>query len=200
MPIFNDARLKNPIIKVYWAGWQSNTHELQRNGWQLSIEEDFYSMRFRVALKHPQYKMYGISHPCSYDYQRSMNDMAWQALPEIPMNHMVSEMRINIMDNLANFKPIDAEPQIIHNEIKSIEDMKLFKPINHSKDIVIAPANVNELLESVLKQQDSKQMEIREKKRKEWNRFQGQMIEDYEKYKEQLNENNDIVAQIISLS
>lgn len=174
----------NPILKVHWAGWESNTLRLQKAGWQCSVEEDPMYRSIRIAIKHPAFKMYGISNSIQYD--RKLVFESYIKHITIPIHYMASEMRIQIMSDLSAFRPIDAEPQFIETEMKSIKDYKMFRPLENIPEIIVEPPTVSELLDKIIEYQSPKMVELRKR-----------MLQ--EKRKEELGL-KQIHAQIISLA
>jgi len=196
--------ITSPITKVRWAGWESNTHQLQRTGWQISAEQESHKHSIRFAFKHPNFRIYGISQSVDlamYWDNTFHHKNPFATLPVIDINYMASRMEVVLYDDLTKFEPIDATPSFNTMERKNIEDFMIFRPIGNAKEIIIAEPEVSGLLDMILKKQDPKQEEIREKKRKEWRRFISKINEegmriDYEKIED--NRNN-IVAQLITV-
>jgi hypothetical protein len=199
----NYHRISSPRTKILWAGWESDISRLQEQGWQISAEHDIYSMNYRFALKHPSFRIYGITEPVRFD---SYYDGLIQSgnpfgdLPIINVRFMASRLDIRLNDDLSKFTPIDTQPSFIEYKEKSIEDFMIFRPIGKANEIILVEQEVPELLDLILKKQSPQQAEIREKKRKEWRKFtteiNGCSIIDYEKIED--NRNN-IVAQLITL-
>lgn len=158
-------------------------------------------MRFRIAIKHPNFRIYGLSQLIDYgEYQEFFSSHHAFARPiPIVIQHMVSRMEINLMDNLTSFRPIDAEPQLMmERQVKSIEDFLIFRPINNAKEIIVPDYQVQDLLQMIIAKQDPKQAELRENKRKEWRKFQREINQaeriDVENV---LDNRSDIVAQLV---
>ena len=177
--MYGYTRINSPIVKLFWAGWESNTLALQRAGWNLAVEEDMATFRVRIALRHPDLRLYGVSAAIDYyglDSQRRLSMAGPQDLV-IPIQHMASKMEIHCMDNLSNFHAIDAEPSFITNAPRSIEDYKIFRSIRQAEQQIIVPQHsVPELLEQILKMQDPKQKEIRENRRREIRKFMREAV------------------------
>lgn len=172
----NFNRVSSPIVNVNWVGWKSNTYELQRAGWQLSVEQNPFEFNFRTALHHPD-GLYGISMPVRLPGVMSNNPEVYLENVSIPIVFMARDVKVHyIMDNLSGFQPIDAEPTFI-NEIKNIEDFKIFRPVKTPEHEIIIPQDkVPELLDKILQMQDPKQKEIREKRRREIRDFMKQSV------------------------
>lgn len=92
------------------------------------------------------------------------------------------------MPAMSAFNPVDAEPRLLLTEVRSIEDFKIFRPLAKKKEIIVPRESVSELLERIHQLQDPKQAELREKRRKEFRKFNRE-VNEYELA-------TDIVAQI----
>lgn len=193
-------RISSPRIEVVWAGWRSDTYALQSNGWEISAEQSSFDRTIRLALKHPKFNIYGISQTSDYNQYLEMNRNYYGECPPIVIQHMASRMQLNLMDNLSQFNPVDCEPQVNppNMEVRDIEDFLIFRPINKSKEIIIPESSAIELLDEIIKKQDPKQKEIRNKKRREWIKFTKEINQAEAVYSEKrINDRDDILAQIV---
>lgn len=187
--------IKNPIMKVFWAGWESDTLTLQNNGWQLAVEEDIYRMQMRIAIFNPAMKLYGFQK----DFVHYVRTYDGSELPPLVISGMapqISFLKFNTTMNY-NYQPINAEPQFCEQEIKSLSDMAIFRPLQAINEIVVEPKNVDEMLSRILELQSPMQAELREKARLEERRNRN--VVDFNQYREVYNPKTDIVAQVISL-
>ena len=193
-------RILSPNTRVYWAGWEGHTLALQQAGWEISAEQNYCNMGYRFAFKHPVLKMYGISHPVDEFAIRShYQSPHLSPFPPIQLAHIASDLRVYIHDNLDCFKPIDAAPSVCMDEIRNIEDFKIFRTIAKCRDTVIEKHTVPELLELILKYQSPRQKELREKKRREYRKFQREVNALSEDFMNEYDPRNDIVAQIVTV-
>lgn len=179
---FAEDRIINHPMKVRMFGWESDTLELQHSGWQLSMKQDVQHNAFQLALHHPHLKLFAIS--------RHYDDFHFMQIARDPMyarkiiDHFVFDIehlssRIEVIlhegafDSIRHplrrfwtFSPVDGEPQWERLERRqSLEDYMLFRPINHSKDIIVDPNDVPQLMEMILKAQSPQQEEIRQRQR-----------------------------------
>lgn len=192
--------LRNPICKVHFAGFESDTLQLQHAGWELSMEQlqVYDGVQLRMALKHEAGRIFAITHPVS---SRAMYMLASAASPPPIFNiaWVGNEARFMIFPQprAMAFSAVSAVPEYERTTEIKFEDAIPFRPLNHSApEIVIAQQSIPELMELVLKLQDPKQKEIRESRRKEaWRRGESG-YEHSEGYKPA----SDIRAQIISLA
>lgn len=178
-------------MKVFMAGFESDTFRLQRQGWQISAEESISRYTLRIAIKHPQLKLYGLS--SEIDHRMMERDLGARSSGlEVEIGHLSGGIdvitHVGGMPPMAEFNPVDAEPRILFAEPKSIDDFKIFRPLAKEKEIIVPRESVSELLLRINMLQDPKQAEIREKKQKEFRKFNREVNE--------YNLATDIVAQI----
>ena len=163
--------LKNPIVNLHFAGWTSNSYDLQRNGWDLSVDENPYDCSLRFAIRNESLGLYAISSVETYPRKAFITDPFF--LERFPLHFHLQQMtdgkaKIYYHHGLSTFRPINTQPDIECIEPKSIEDFVLFRKISpESADIVIPEYNIDRLLEMALELQEPKQKEIRERIRKE---------------------------------
>ena len=154
-----DRRIISQPHRVFWAGFETTTTRLQQAGWNLSAEEDFRRGAIRLAMKHEPLKLYGVSEPVEHYY-------GGRTMFEEPLlfrvRYMSSRLDVVINDNLMNFSPIDAYPQTMTIERKSIEDFKIFAaPLARTEEIIVDPNDVQAMLDHIRKLQAPEQADIR---------------------------------------
>ncbi len=64
----NPTRILSRPIAVRWAGWVSDTHTLQKFGWDLSVDEQLHNMSIRLAMQHRGLRVRGMSNNLAYDF------------------------------------------------------------------------------------------------------------------------------------
>jgi hypothetical protein len=184
-----DPLLSRPL-KLYWAGWETDTYTLQREGWCLSASQDLHQGRMQIAIKHPDLKIYGMTDCISFEYMKFMTGLNDIHRFPVLRAQLASQLYCYSLFNFnerISFKPIDAEPKMRFNDLaagpKSIEDFAHFaEPLFKTQKIIVPEPNVLELIDRVL--------EIQETSRQKY--FLDQAIEDNLKPK--------VHAQIISLA
>ncbi len=191
-------RLINQPVRILWAGFETDTLKLQRSGWQLAAEENRDRLSIRIAMKHPELKLYGITQ--EVDRDRFAFDMYKQdqhlVLQMQYIGNDIRELSITNRYGFENFHPIDAEPvygMYDSPTARSIDDFQLFKPLSKvkEKEIIVPSESVSELLDRIHALQKPKQDEIRKRKSRE-----------YRKAERDANEYNletELVAQIATL-
>lgn len=201
--MMNYHRISSPVTKVLWAGWESDTLRLQQAGWEVSAEQSIERLNYRFAFKHPNYRIYGLTNLIKYDnfYDAYMHGQFVNELPPLTIQYMASRMEIRLLDNLTKFQPVDCVPNLsINEQIKSIEDFMIFRPIAKEGEIIVAPETVPELLDLIIKKQDPKQKELRELKRKQWRQFTREINEGtVVNFEQEFDPRKNIVAQLITV-
>lgn len=170
--------LQNAPIKVYLAGFQSDTITLQQNGWQMSVEFIQNGMidavQQRVAFKHEGIQQYALGiYDFNYRYIMSGRRESLDYLSQIgiqiscvspmirfqviPMRQVSSIFRFDPVGGLPEWKEID------------LEDIAVFKPIklDDTFDVVINQKDEMDLMKIILSKQDHKQAEIRQRRKRE---------------------------------
>lgn len=216
--------LSSPKMEICWAGFKSDTYSLQQAGWQLSIEENIlrvnqYCKTLRLAIKHPQLNVYGISQginisPKEFSFLRDgyfnaeNNEEAFvhyclKIEKRLDIQHLTSRMSVVLRyEDIKNFKPIDAKPQFqFFDEYIPVEKLNIFRPIGNSetKNIIVPKHSVPELLDLILEKQDPYQAEMRKKKRKEFRKLMKNLGEnDNILIESELFKEENVIAQILS--
>ena len=160
----SDTRLLSQPVRVYWAGWESDTFRLQEAGWQLAVEFEPYRQQYRLLLHNEQMKLTGITRsPVRFE-----GADAWNArLPPFVITAMASRFEVcTIHDDFTKFQQIDAKPVMVDAKIRSVEDFNIFNiPLKRGEEVFIESANMTviEHLEAIKRLQADKQGEIRAK-------------------------------------
>jgi len=163
----------NPVAKIYWDGWHSDTLSLQRAGWEFAFDQDPRTMSMQVLIRNPRLEIYGYSKSQRYDYERYLDQ---RVVPELQIQAMVCQLQSVATDiNFDAFQPVDATPEFIETSIQDISDYQIFQPTK-AREIIVEPQDVRECLRLILEKQSPKQREIREKKAKERYRFHAKLL------------------------
>lgn len=200
--MWNSARTYNPICPVHFAGFESDTLRLQRAGWQISAEQLVNRHAIRLALKFEPARVFALTNAVSMKdfYEWDQRGRSVSCPIGFHVQHIANDMRFQIMpmSYRPSFAPIDATPAFEERQEVRFEDLIPFRPLSiDAPEIVIAQADVSELLDAIIKKQDPKQKEIRERvRRDEWRKGQDGGAMPSIGY----NPVRDIRAQIITLA
>lgn len=207
----SEGRFSSPICNVKFAGFESNTLALQKNGWAVTMEEqpDFSraGKLIRLYLKHEKARLHAVTNTWNFEYSfvyKMMENPDWTQFCTFEVIHVANDIRFHIIPvssrGFGKFSAIDCMPQFERSEEKSITDIVPFRTISmEAPELVVDPAKVNEIFDMILKAQDPKQAEIREKRRREswYENQEARIIPDaFDGY----DARKDIRAQIISLA
>lgn len=164
-------RLLSEPATVHWAGFRSDTLTLQKQGWQIAVDEDVASGRVRLLLKHSGLKLHALTHETEFMYRDRMYG-SYNRPPEFHVVAAAETFRTQHIGNIdfAKFREIDATPQYIDSEIKSLEDFRIFAPRASEtitkEDIIVEPETVQSMLERIREMQEPEQARLREKQRR----------------------------------
>ncbi len=163
-----DPRLMSEPAEVIFAGFRSDTRSLQQAGWQLSMNQDIYGHRIQLAMHHPGAGLYMLADEVRYHFIDSGRESSFQQSYPQPIRfiirHCSSKIMVQVMMDFAQFRPIDAEPQYITSERKTIEDFKIFaSPLVRTEEIIIEPQSVAECLDLIRKMQSPELAAIRKR-------------------------------------
>jgi hypothetical protein len=155
-------------VGVEWAGWKTDTRRLQSCGWQLAVECDPITGRYRLAMKHEQMKLYAISN--HIELRNTYLNEPWHMseVPAFVVKHVAANFQVvQMIDDLSCFQPIDAQPQYVDTPIRGIEDYNIFAPLGKLEQVLVDKADMSVVdhLEAIKKLQSNTQRELREKER-----------------------------------
>lgn len=171
---FRDAeyRLLSAPHRMLWAGWESTTSQLQQMGWEFSAEQEFYRYAVRLAFRHQEYKVRGISEWIGAHHVMAIDQhVARYGGPALTFQcHVASDLIMTAPLDLRAFTAIDAMPQmqtITRENMRTIEDaLGIFaKPLVRSTEIIVDPKSVQEAMDMLLKVQNKELTEIRQREK-----------------------------------
>ncbi|MHA2040211.1 MAG: hypothetical protein ACW98X_27760 [Promethearchaeota archaeon] len=169
--------------QLFWLGWRASFPDLERAGWKCTVEHrnDYLAdmNEYIFNLTHPNHKLIG----------RARNRVTNTKLHMLEMNKVVSPFGImfpmeiffsneihivSFEKGLPNYTEVKMDFNNYMELAKfpyNMEDHRvltsdLFKTVQPN-EIIVPQTNIDGLLEQVLKVQDPKQTEIRERIRKE---------------------------------
>jgi len=173
--------IESPICKIRFAGFESDTYTLAKQGWSVSAEQIPMFTRagyeIRLALKHQAAQCYMVTHSVEINWgmvgylkeNRFMNPNAeygFGKLPPFNVAAIFSEAKIHYIptDKTWKFNPVDPMMRMKQNvEVHDFESWVPFRTINpDAPQIYVPQKSVPELLEFILEKQEPKQKQIRE--------------------------------------
>jgi len=168
----NFLRTRNPICRVHFAGFESDTLRLERAGWQLSMEQvqDYDGVRLRLALRHEAGRIHALSHVVTAQaFYRAQLEKVWEHIV-FNIAWVGNDARFHVFPQPRplDFKAVSAVPEFTRSQEIRFEDAIPFKPLNmDAPEIIVPPQSVPELMDMILKLQDPRQAEIRARRRRE---------------------------------
>lgn len=161
MALFNQSgpRLLSRSCRVCFAGFESDTTQLQQAGWRLSAEQDIARGRINLMMHLESADLYVICEDQRYDF-RGRNEQFYymddRDLPVFMARRAFSKTTTLLLSNFnaKAWSPIDAMPQFTEKPIKSMADFNIFaSPLVRTEEIIIEPQSVAECLELIRKMQ-----------------------------------------------
>lgn len=161
------GRVLSRPVRVRWAGWQTNTLDLQQNGWQLAVDFDHHRSRYKLCLTHRALQLWALSDwagvPPVYADANYFSDERY----EFNVVHIGKSINIQVHENSPlSFCEIDATPVFSTKAITRLEDLNIFSaPKTRTEEILVSRADMSvvEHLEAIKALQSGKQKELRRK-------------------------------------
>lgn len=166
---YSQPRLLSRPIGIEWAGWRTDTHTLQRCGWELAVDFDIRRLNYRLLLRHKMMALYALTN--MHEIEQVVTDPGYDLsrLPVFQVVCVAPSIQTHMVHgfDFTRFREIDATPQISTTTIQRIEDMNIFAaPMPGAKGEVLidgADMSVIEHLEAIKRLQSKSQEEIRQR-------------------------------------
>ena len=149
----SDARLLSAPHEVFFCGFRSTTIQLQQAGWQLSVRQDNYGYRdnLQLAMHNKEFGGYMIAQCRNFEPFKPLHN---ERLTFVVQRVCADIMIIHTDMDFKEFTPIDARPQWVTEERKSIKDFSIFaSQLVRTEEIIIEPQSVAECLDLIRKMQ-----------------------------------------------
>lgn len=169
-----ERQILSKPMPVHWAGFESTTLKLQQAGWEFSAEQDYASLQTRLLMRHQAFQMHACSGYVDTDFFIDQRNADYWRNIRFPIQWMTGGgvSVFKVVDNFDGMQPVDMHPQINSNHrVDAIEDLNLFAaPLVRTKEIIVAPDSVPELMDRILELQDPMRQKYFEDKVREMNR------------------------------
>lgn len=183
----NQYLLSRPV-RLYWAGWETNTYLLQKNGWSLSAQQDVASGSLRLGIQNRELQVQGLTEALDWRYQHASVHQREEILDHVIFRTKMAHRMNVVVQGVSSFafQPIDAEPMVTTSPVRTLEDLCHFAvPLTRTQEIVVPEPDVMELLEKILQKQEPAR-----------NEYFKQMVDD-----EKFNKSRQVFhAQIVSIA
>jgi len=164
------SRILSAPLQIHWAGWNTDSHRLQQNGWQLSADQNVMNNTMRIAIHHPEGNIVGMTEVSEFDYQRYVCDeLHHKPFPidvGMRIRHSICEkVHVQGMNGgFPHFNPIDATPRMMDMEVRELKDLAHFQEVQVAKnEVFLKEASMDQILEMALNKQEPSQAEIRKR-------------------------------------
>lgn len=155
---YSDHRILSRPVKIHWAGWETDTYRLQQNGWSLSAEQLIERNTMRLVFRHESLGMIGQTADIDYRYEEAafggpgLSDYMPERYAQV--RHMGRQIIVHNHGPM-EFRPIDAQPQMVSHEVRSLEDLVAFAPapLLRTNCLVLPEATVDDLLSEIIERQ-----------------------------------------------
>lgn len=167
-------------IRVRWAGWESDTYRLKREGWKVwageRISQYEFAKELEIALTCPEDKLmiHGKLKINPRDLyargsQVEMQKLLYQIGVDMHMyrptdRFMTYEKPKVFWDDLNSLSESDGFASIPLEEHR-LHDLKIFQNTDKPKEIYLPPSSVDECLNQILRLQYPQQQEIKAKEK-----------------------------------
>jgi hypothetical protein len=159
-------------------GFTSDTLQLQKSGWLLSMHQEVTDSKIQLAIHHPACALYAVSNRVSLDFASSRYlqfaaDIAALRHLQFDMVQISDKLTFACsrlpynwpdMGNLSSFEPVSGIPELTTATYARMSDLKIFAPIlDPSKSLIVDPNDVQEIMNHILKVQKPVQDDIRKR-------------------------------------
>lgn len=155
-------RILSRPVRLYWAGWETDTLRLQTAGWDLSAEQDVERNGMRVAFRHRRHDVRGITEAVDFPYWGSATDQVTWRPPMLHVEHIANRLWIrHVGIDRVSFASIDAKPQLQADwTMTSLDDLAHFAPAQASQQLILPQEEgVPELLARIVDMQSGARLE-----------------------------------------
>lgn len=139
-------------IRTEMLGMISDTVQMQRAGWEFSVEYEMAYMRYTVLARHRNARMYAMSAPFDLRFFEVLEHGSVRGLT-INFPQVANSMEIVLQRSSMDFRPVDMEPQFVdfQQERMNIEQFGIFAtPLARTQEIYVPEESVDELLDRIL--------------------------------------------------
>lgn len=173
----------SPVCDVHFAGFSSDTYRLQRNGWQIAVNEEPLRGDISLLMNHKDYGIQAVAVARDRFYAAEWHSRHRQGYfdrshtPEFNVVKLASDMRIRVERistmmnthlNFDNFSLSDMTPQTIEVKEYEIGKLPLFAVANKplSEQIIIPQRDIGDLLAEIRSRQVADIADIREREKR----------------------------------
>lgn len=163
---------RSPEVEVWWAGWRSNTRQLQRHGWRFAVEDEWHRNEVRMFLQHERFGWTGYARAqrayagLGSRFEREYLQNPLQAFEVYAMS--APDLMVSVdAGPLKDFIHVDMMDRLIEPRgVKRRPVAGLFTPwVQEAQELIVEPATVAELLDKIKAMQAPQLAAARERNR-----------------------------------
>lgn len=160
--IHNPSQFLSRPVELHWAGWRTDTLHLQQQGWSISADQNVMRNTMQLALRNERAGMVGLTAEVPWEYMRLADQGYGARLPTLPVQMM--SRNIELMHwgamQLTEFQPIDAQPQMVHQQRTKLEDFVHFAPAHtRTEQLIVPEETVDDLMARIMDLQHGPRIE-----------------------------------------
>lgn len=160
------GRMYNPNMIIEFQGFQSSVARLSSAGWDIQADQNMERRTIQMVFTHNYLSLILISEMREFDFFGEQRyDYARICDIRMKAQHYTPDTRILRTLDFNNLCSVETVPRFEEQEVRTLDDLLLFKPKTDNQ-VIVKSATVSEMLEEIKKQQAPKQAELREKLRK----------------------------------
>ena len=158
-------------VGVHWAGWEADTLQLHKAGWQMAVEYDVQYDKYRLLMHHREGKLWGMSDATTIEKMWASPMHRMDRVPCFFMTGLAARLEVIRWQEMssisfADYQQIDPRPQLEERRIERPEDFNVFKLVdNHEADILVDEADMTVIdhLKAIKDLQSDEQQRIRDR-------------------------------------
>lgn len=176
-----ENRILSRPIRVFWAGWETDTFKLQQSGWKIAVKQDMYRDYYEFLFRNDFMNLTALSAAMQIHQLITDHKMGGQyaaQLPPLVIEKVAPTIEIlrdarhenNFFDD---FKMIDARPRMESMRVSSLQESCVFAyAIDQAEEVVVdrADMTVVDHLKAIKELQSDEQKRLREKARQKRDR------------------------------
>lgn len=150
---YGEDFFKSRPVRLHWAGWETDTYRLQREGWQLSAHQDMARYGMQIALRSPHGDAHAVT---QFLPMERLHDMPQFGAVDLGARVIMARDVNMHVNELPRFDAIDAMPQMVpRSSLHKLSDWAHFapSPLVRNNPIIVPEESVADLMERILKLQ-----------------------------------------------
>jgi len=158
--------VQNPILRINWAGWESDTLTLSRTGWKIQMCQEVHLRAMRLMIEHEKGVQAFSGIVRDFDFHRFTPETMSNYRVNVGLTHMAENINIQVCGTpeMMDFRAVDTVPSYVDEEILSLNEFKVFREsdaiITDAQGIAFDEEDIDEVLATIRKMQKPRQREL----------------------------------------